>query len=204
MRQTDLRCADLYPVWFYSVKILAVYSHHVRITRKWSWELERRKAEKADVVKLKVETVLFRLFFQWVLYLYCADLSLKAHTQWPACHSRPSLSPDSVTKRKSCWHDSSLNFCLSPTGILCESLHLYPYLSNTHPSDMYVRLQRKVQTCVELSDVELCWGKLHCCHLVAEVGWHHMLTEDQNCVWIVCRQEIQVGAPLKERSKWNF
>lgn len=107
-------------------------------------------------------------------------------------------------KRKLCWRDMNWNFCSATRAILCGGFHLYTYLRNTHPSNVYVRLQRKVQTCMELSDVELCWGKLHRCHLLAEVGWHHMLTQDQHCIWIVCCQEIQAGAPLKEGLHWNF
>lgn len=74
---------------------------------------------------------------------------------------------------------------------------LYTYLSDTNSLDMHVRLQSKVRSCGELSDAELGRGELHRCHLLAEVGRHHMLTQDQHCVGIVGRQQVQVRAPLK-------
>lgn len=73
----------------------------------------------------------------------------------------------------------------------------HTYLGNTHSLDVYLRLQSKVRSCGELSDAELGWGELHCCHLLAVVGWHDMLTQDQRCVGIIGPQQIQAGAPLK-------
>lgn len=33
-RQTDLRCADLYPVGFHSVEVLAMYSYYMGVASK--------------------------------------------------------------------------------------------------------------------------------------------------------------------------
>lgn len=59
-----------------------------------------------------------------------------------------------------------------------EVWHLCSYLGNTNSFDVHIRLESEVHPCAKVSDAELCWGELHCCHLLAEVGGHQMLAED--------------------------
>lgn len=61
---------------------------------------------------------------------------------------------------------------------------------------MHVTLQRKRLSSAEVRDAELSRGELHCCHLLAEVRRHHMLTEDQNRSGVVGGQQVLIGAPL--------
>lgn len=54
--------------------------------------------------------------------------------------------------------------------LIISTSQIHTHLGNTHSLDVHVRLQRKVHSCGELSDAELGWGELHCCHLLPEVG----------------------------------
>lgn len=78
----------------------------------------------------------------------------------------------------------------------------HTHLGSTHSLDVYVRLQSQVPSWRKLSDAQLLGGELHCCHLLAVVGWHDVLKQDEHSVWVVGPQQVQAGAPLKHKAKW--
>lgn len=45
--QTDLWCTDLYPVWFHGVEVLTMYSYHMGLARKRSWDMRRIKDKES-------------------------------------------------------------------------------------------------------------------------------------------------------------
>lgn len=53
----------------------------------------------------------------------------------------------------------------------------------------------------EHGEAELRGGLLHSCHLLAEVGRHDVLTEDQHFDHTVGRQQAQVGDPLEMHTR---
>lgn len=77
----------------------------------------------------------------------------------------------------------------------------HTHLGSAHSLDVYVRLQSQMRSWGELSDAQLLRGELHCCHLLAVVGWHDVLKQDEHCVWVVGSQQVQAGAPLKHKAE---
>lgn len=91
--------------------------------------------------------------------------------------------------------------CESALTLNNTATFLYTYLGGAHSLDVYVRLQSKVHSWGELGDAQLFRGELHRCHLLAVVGWHNVLKQDQHSVGVVGSQKIQAGAPLEHKAK---
>lgn len=88
--------------------------------------------------------------------------------------------------------------CESALTLNNTATFLHTYLGGAHSLDVYVRLQSEVHSWGELGDAQLFRGELHCCHLLAVVGWHNVLKQDQHSVGVVGSQKIQAGAPLEQ------
>lgn len=105
------------------------------------------------------------------------------------------------TVTESCWHQTHLfNMNLNVnknTNDTFSPSRLHVYLGNTDSLDVHVRLKSRVRSRGKLRDAELGRCELHCCYLLVEVCAHHMLTQDQHSVGVVCRQQIQTGTPLQ-------
>lgn len=91
--------------------------------------------------------------------------------------------------------------CESALTLNNTGTFLHTYLGGAHSLDVYVRLQSEVHSWGELGDAQLFRGELHCCHLLAVVGWHNVLKQDQHSVGVVGSQKIQAGAPLEHKAK---
>lgn len=75
------------------------------------------------------------------------------------------------------------------------------HLGGAHSLDVHLRLQSELRSGRELSDAQLLWGELNCCHLLAVVGWHDVLKQDEHSVGVVCTQQVQARAPLKRKDE---
>lgn len=75
------------------------------------------------------------------------------------------------------------------------------YLGDLHGSDVCVGAQCEVCVCVKVCQAELRWCELHCCHLVAVMGTHHMLWQDHHWTGAAHGQQLKTGAPLRRKKK---
>ena len=71
------------------------------------------------------------------------------------------------------------------------------YRSDADPLDVYVGAQGERGLLGGEADAELGGGELHRRHLLAEVGQHHVLQQDEHRRHAAHRQEVQARAPLE-------
>ena len=71
------------------------------------------------------------------------------------------------------------------------------YRSDADPLDVYVGAQGERGVLAGEADAELGGGELHRRHLLAEVGQHHVLQQDEHRRHAGHRQEVQARAPLE-------
>jgi len=80
---------------------------------------------------------------------------------------------------------------------LCVCARVRGYRGDADSLDVYVGAQRERGVVGGDADAELGGGELHGRHLLAAVGQHHVLPQDEHRRHAGHRQEVQAGAPLE-------